>query len=74
MKKFYLRTSVESEELEKGIYSWGFAGVLVLPWIKETACVFLNRTEIFQLPLFQQMNDTNQITEILNENLSTEPI
>ena len=43
MKKFYFRTnhlSVESGELRKGMYSWGLAGVLVFPWIKETPCVF----------------------------------
>ena len=54
MKKFYFRTnhlSVESEELEKGL----LAGVYVFPWIKETPCVFLRRTEILQLSLFQQL-------------------
>ena len=81
MKKFYFRPnhfSVESEELEKEMYSWGLAGVLVFPWIKETPCVFAtpNRNSSTFILSAVEWRDAlkNQITEILNGNLSTEPI
>ena len=47
IKKFYFRTnhlSVESEELMKGIYSWGLAGVFVFPELKKLReCSMPNR-------------------------------
>ena len=74
MNKFNFRTnhlSVESEDLEKGIFlRFGWRSrFTTFTWIKETPCVFLHRTET------DELHDalTNQITEILNENLCSEP-
>ena len=73
-----LHLSVEPEELPTGRYSWGSAGVLVFPWIKETPCCIStpNRNSLNLTLSAYEWHDalTNQITEIVNKNLSTESI
>ena len=68
--------SVESEELQKGRYYWGFAGILVFgPWIKQTPCCVStsNRnSSTFTLSADEWHNVLpNQTTKIMNENLGT---
>ena len=48
------------------MYSWGLAGVFIFAWIKEIPRVFLRRTEVLQLSLFQQMNGAMLKWEIIS--------